>query len=631
METERTLEALLRIWHELPRLIGPDYGSVFPRLHALLGQLDACRDAAERDWLVDDLLVVLEPFHRANQRLRAVRALPSQVRGTSPEQDPDPQWERDLLPAVRHRLAPPEVVRYTDITAPQRLTLEKRGAVVVGLTRERRAASVAALPLTLRLQAAVEVHLVSLAPAGLEVLNEKGKGKKVKSLVIEANEDAEPVVFYVVGHTLGSMPLRLDFHQDGVVLASLPLAIEVVAEAASDEQHSVPAAMLRTGGDPAPPPDLELRILYHERDGHYRFTFVLHAPTGGVDVYYREIVGEERPGSAASYYQELWEPLDLLAKGRDARPHPQPLPADQAHRRLIGIGQHLFDDLCPATLKAFLRDLQASPVHTLTIASDEPWIPWELLRPDIGDLEAETFLCERYALTRWLAGSQVPVRRIGVGRLSCIEAADGGAGQKLAGAVKDRLYLGELAHGAWLADESLAAATREGVLALLDGKDLDLWHFSAHGKVEMERADQAVISLVGQEYLRPVDMDRRRQHRIGRRRPLVFLNVCQAGRQGRSLTGLSGWVRTWVERCRCGALVAPLLTVDDELAHLFCRTFYQALQRGVLLGEAVHEARQAAQKEKPGDPTWIAYSVYGHPNARVAFGTPTTPELPAVG
>jgi len=40
---------------------------------------------------------------------------------------------------------------------------------------------------------------------------------------------------------------------------------------------------------------------------------------------------------------------------------------------------------------------------------------------------------------------------------------------------------------------------------------------------------------------------------------------------------------------------------------------------GDTVAEAVREGRLASRC--PGNPTWLAYSVYAHPNARVVFET----------
>ena len=59
---------------------------------------------------------------------------------------------------------------------------------------------------------------------------------------------------------------------------------------------------------------------------------------------------------------------------------------------------------------------------------------------------------------------------------------------------------------------------------------------------------------------------------------------------------------------------APLWEVTDRQALAFAQAFYTRLLAGDPVAESVHAARLAARN---GDPTWLAYSVYAHPHARV--------------
>ena len=63
--------------------------------------------------------------------------------------------------------------------------------------------------------------------------------------------------------------------------------------------------------------------------------------------------------------------------------------------------------------------------------------------------------------------------------------------------------------------------------------------------------------------------------------------------------------------------VGPLWAVDDGAAHDFAVAFYQALRDGATLGRAVKRAQERLATLRPGDTTRLAYSVYGHANARV--------------
>jgi len=60
--------------------------------------------------------------------------------------------------------------------------------------------------------------------------------------------------------------------------------------------------------------------------------------------------------------------------------------------------------------------------------------------------------------------------------------------------------------------------------------------------------------------------------------------------------------------------------VDDWLAYGFACAFYDALCGNQTIAQAAQAARKRIRKMAPNNPTWLAYSLYAHPNARVIFG-----------
>ena len=79
--------------------------------------------------------------------------------------------------------------------------------------------------------------------------------------------------------------------------------------------------------------------------------------------------------------------------------------------------------------------------------------------------------------------------------------------------------------------------------------------------------------------------------------------------------------------CGCGAFVGPLWAISDELACAFARTFYERLAHGNTFGQAAKAARRRVREAMPFRPTWLAFTVYAHPNGRLVLGPDFDEEL----
>src|SRR6185295_17389303 len=157
------------------------------------------------------------------------------------------------------------------------------------------------------------------------------------------------------------------------------------------------------------------------------------------------------------------------------------------------------------------------------------------------------------------------------------------------------------------------------LLDFLASSDAGLVHLIGNGTPLAHDPDDAGLPFPDKSVLRPADLHGELATHVGKRRPLVFLNAWWAGKKGWSLNRLGGWATRWVGVCGCGAFVAPLWPVRNSTALAFAWHFYEALGRGATLGRAVLEARRRARAEQIGDPSPLAYTVYGHPNAAVRF------------
>ncbi len=162
---------------------------------------------------------------------------------------------------------------------------------------------------------------------------------------------------------------------------------------------------------------------------------------------------------------------------------------------------------------------------------------------------------------------------------------------------------------------------RNEVLTLLEQGRYDWLHLAAHGNFQASATDvSSAVWLQGLQPLAPeAVVGPRIQGHIHHHRPAFVLNACHTGRQAFALTGLGGWAERLVGS-GAGLFAGPQWEVADASALEFAKAFYGALvgengRAGKTVGEAVRVAREAARR--PGDPTWLAYAVWGHPNARV--------------
>ncbi len=362
--------------------------------------------------------------------------------------------------------------------------------------------------------------------------------------------------------------------------------------------------------------DLEIRVSTPWGGGGRRVDYVVHSPSGVADLHQEPVTGHVLH-SPESYQKQLLDKLERLDRGREGRSRLGP---DEILREVKGLGHDLYQELFPRPLRAIYREV-AGRVRTLLLTSDEPWIPWEIVRP--SELDDDDFLCMRFEMSRWLTGDVPLAFEKQLRQMLVIQAGDGRVDSEGEGRV-----LRELAERTPGLDAVLRRQVgfREAV-ELLEGGDFDLLHFIGHGAHDLHRPAEFAVEiqdrLLSARHLSP-----EAEKRLRPRRPVVFFNSCQVGRLSSSLTSVDGWAQRWVRRCGCSVFLAPILSVEGSRAARFAELAYLRLHAGHSLGGAVLSARHELRREDPGDLTWLAYSLYGAPNARILFGD-HRPEAPA--
>ena len=471
------------------------------------------------------------------------------------------------------------------------------------------------------------VDVVVRAP-GFEEVSGYGAGARdgpalQRTIAVPQDSDSQPAVFLLqlVDERSGPHWVTVDFYHRGRNAGSLTLEVAVrgfqllrggtrrAATVGDEDGAASPtfgtASVIRAvdgvsipQGTPLPAADVELRIT-RDADGR-TLHFHLHS---------QKLAGLDGRGVGSIVFNELSRP-DLFFErlverlsGFAARAGAD-LPGDEAVRmedEVADLGIELYEQLFPAPLREVYWELKArrdaGELSNLLIVSDEPWIPWELVKPydvvDGRDVE-DDHLAGAWRMSRWLAGAAVPSDlNIRAARLVAPML-------ELDFVAQEIQYFDSLA--ARQIEIASPITTRAQFLEQAEQGGAQLFHFASHGNYNQTFVDESPIVLED-EPLFPSDLTRRRARGLRRERPLIFLNTCHGARVGFNLTGLGGWAQRLVDHLGVTAFVGALWEVHDELASRFAQIFYEELWDGKTLGEAFFSARRQIRAMQSANPT----------------------------
>lgn len=658
MAVEATIAALMAIWEEA--LAGEQWAQLRRRLRQLLEQAQQSADSelrAEIAMRITDLLREADPelYRQLITMRKAIRAGAAlnrfSTRGMPSDAELDAVWqeirasEDDPLGGIHMSISDnidgsqisigdisgtgiavgpranatieyhePRYTRYTDISCPRSATLAERITLTVALTMQQRVESVAKQAVTL-VAGKVEVRL---SAPDFELLS-----PAEQTIMIEPDEDSQPVVFHLKARALGRHEITVQFWQRGNLIAIAAVPIEIVEQPLAFAPAIVPSLPVNVSLGHVPAPDLTL-VVNRTPSGHTEFTVV----EGGVVIFSTETKLELEP---RAFVDQVYNEIGLLQRGQDSANERGALNTDQIERRIRNLGYRLWDRLIPADLKAFYSHKRASWAEqdqrrSLLVQSNEADIPWELIRPygEGNDTWEEGFWCETFSFARWLlkrpdtlAGYAPPPRLY----LSALAAIVPVCYPELKAAPDEHVLLYKLIQQHRLTDRSPSRATEAAVIALLEEGGFDWMHVVTHGAFFAGSAlHSSALALEDKQWLPSSAITGPRiRGTLHNQRPTFILNACHVGRSAPLLSGAADWA-TQLIGSGAGMLIAPLWSVNDALATAFSKAFYAALlnpERPATLAEAVWHARTAIRQ--PDDPTWLAYSLFAHPNATVVL------------
>ena len=292
-------------------------------------------------------------------------------------------------------------------------------------------------------------------------------------------------------------------------------------------------------------------------------------------------------------------------------------PREQLISELKGVGVILFDTSPDVFRDVFWALIDAkAPLQTIAIVSAEPFVPWELMVPNrsVPSFERRLPLGVEFNIGRWTDERTIaPSRSLHIVDSSVIAPAYSGT----------MILQNSLAEANMVVAQYPGDVIRPAPFASV-GKELgtvsrSLIHFVCHGKdttsgVQCIRLDNneelSSSNILGIEGLGEL---------FAKKRPVVFLNACEVGRTTPSLVGLGGFVASFI-KLGATAVIAPLWSVEDSIAHEIATLFYQEIKRdpSQTISAIFKKVRAKGYDPASGRDTYVAYCFYGDPSARLA-------------
>ena len=263
-----------------------------------------------------------------------------------------------------------------------------------------------------------------------------------------------------------------------------------------------------------------------------------------------------------------------------------------------------FWDALRDEVKALLWEALEKGAATMSLISEEPYIPWELMVPYQKVQNPRKPLGVEIQLGRWIAGDyKSPRQHVPMKNAYIVCPKTSG----LSSAPLEVKFLAGL--GPDFVPDQILPADFAGVNKGLAGPARDVIHFICHGKsaalqtMELDKPDTLDCSQV--RTLKGFQA-------AFKEGPLAFLNACEVGGQVLALAGVGGFADSFIE-LGAAAVIAPLWPVQDKAALDVTQTFYPQALKGVPFAELMKQIRAKAYAQAVD--SYAAYCFYGDPMA----------------
>jgi CHAT domain-containing protein len=180
-----------------------------------------------------------------------------------------------------------------------------------------------------------------------------------------------------------------------------------------------------------------------------------------------------------------------------------------------------------------------------------------------------------------------------------------------------------------------AVCDGESLLRYIEASSHNMLHFACHCRQAQGGSDELEISVVGQHAADVTRIIRLETYTFTDlsgstfvRRPLVFLNACQASGGSDNVRKIFNLPKKFYS-CGAGAVIATACPIPDRFAAAFARQFYKFFlgEPGLCIAEALRRTRWHFLTEH-NNPLGLAYGLYTPAHYRIA-GAPALSGRPA--
>ncbi|MFE5844258.1 CHAT domain-containing protein [Streptomyces niveus] len=354
--------------------------------------------------------------------------------------------------------------------------------------------------------------------------------------------------------------------------------------------------------------EVTLQVHRNAQDGS--FSFQLLSETCYAPEQFRFHGGDPRHAAERIY-------AELRDAARRAGPGVSSSAADTARlrSRLKNQGVQLWTSAVPEAVQRQFWE-QADRVTSITVLGEHDFVPWELLYP-LDPHHDNGFLAEWLPVVRRVFGQDRVDRLTLPGAAFVVPPGSPPDADLEIAALRE--CLGPSVADGGVFTESIA------LTALIERGHAGLLHFACHNTFS---GSGSRVSMSDGSF-DPIDLATAAQTRsLLSHHPLVFFNACRSAGEIDWFGSTLGWASQFLH-AGAGAFIGTLWPVRSDSAMLFAKAFYdQLLGAGRSLGQSSLAARQAIRDHLDGDPTWLAYAVYGSPAATATIRAPLAGDPP---